>query len=985
LYAYEVKIGLLYKENGMKFPIYFTDDCFVNETEEQIFNKVQALLKAMTIEEKAELCHGGMNPPNPGQVGNGGYLLGVPRLGVPEIRMYDGPAGVTSIYETTGLPAEELLASSFSRDLAYDFGTVSGSENHMVSGNCQLGAEVDLVRTTHFNRTRDMLGEDPFLASELSATLSKGIQDEHVIATLKHFAGYVVSANPANSPDTVIDEQTLHEFYLKSFEKAIKEGGAAGVMTTYGRINGPYASNAKELLIGVLREEWKFAGLTMSDWGANHSFSLNKGMDMEMPMGAYNSTERIKKFLDSGKLKAEELDAAAGHVLYALGRTGYLSLVSLDETGRVKEEAGRIEPIRIPDVYSKCEALRQRNADIAEKIVEKGAILLKNNDEALPIQKSDYEDDGQVTLIGLGAQYPICGYGQERSYGTLEFMTSPIAELQKAAGNDTNIVCEIGLDYVGACIPAEAFFVNKEGDEHGLTRYYGINEEDGFRPAAMSMGGEGVEFTGVAERDEKEDEDEEGSLDFVPLDLFMPSSDAVDMEGFETGTVCDVDPVLSFTCGTGVQNYKNHPDGTAFKKGDAYTWKGYIEAPEDGEYQLNLQAIGGVAIFKIDVDGTGLSDVGMLKLREGTQWPWDNLVSTPEGMAICNTVVTLEKGKRYPIMVYGKALLEQKDLQMRLAWLTPSEKKNRMQAAKDAAAKSKKVVFFVHEGFKTAKGKASGALMFGEGTNICLAEDQKAFMLDVAKAVHGNGGKIAVICYNGSTFAMKEWIDAVDAVMYLWMPGQCGSKALAKLLLGQVNPGGKTPQSFPNDNADTLVTDTEEHLQTRWNGVMIPGEPNRVTCSEGIFTGYRWYEKENRKPLFPFGFGLSYTTFAYDDFAVQKENGNPVVSFSVENTGKVAGDEIVQLYIGKGVVPEYVMMAEKQLCGFERLENILPGEKRRVEIPVKEECLVYWDVKADYNVHEDGTKDKWVRVTGKRDLMVGASSSDIRFKASFDF
>ena len=158
----------------MKFPVYFTDDCFKQETEEQIFGKVKALLAAMTVEEKAELCHGGINPPNPGQVGNGGYVLGVPRLGVPEIRMYDGPAGVTSIYETTGLPAEELLASAFSEELAYEFGAVSGSENRMISGNCQLGAEVDLVRTTHFNRTRDMMGEDPFLASELSASLSKG-------------------------------------------------------------------------------------------------------------------------------------------------------------------------------------------------------------------------------------------------------------------------------------------------------------------------------------------------------------------------------------------------------------------------------------------------------------------------------------------------------------------------------------------------------------------------------------------------------------------------------------------------------------------------------------------------------------------------------------------------------------------------------------------------------------------------------------------
>ena len=970
----------------MKYPLYFTDDCFRYETEEQIFEKVKALLLVMTVEEKAELCHGGINPPVPGQVGNGGYVHGVPRFGVPEIRMYDGPAGVTSIYETTGLPAEEVLASTFSRSLAYEFGAVSGSENHMISGNCQLGAEVDLVRTTHFNRTRDMMGEDPFLASELAVPLTKGIQDNHAITTLKHFAGYVVSANPANSPDTVIDEQTLHEFYLKTFEKAIKEGGAAGVMTTYGRVNGPYASNAKALLIGVLREEWKFAGLVMSDWGANHSFSLNKGLDVEMPMGAYNSTERIMKFLENGKLTMAELDAAAGHVLYALGRTGYLSLVAMDENGNVMEEAGRTEPIRIPDVYDVSKELREKNAAIAEKIVEKGAILLKNDNATLPINKEDYEDNEKVTCIGLGAKYPICGYGQERSYGTLKYMTSPITELQALAGEGANVDCEIGLDYVGQCIPTDVLYINAEGDDHGLTRYYGITEKDGFRPPAMNMGGAGLEFTGVAEHDKKEDvDDEEGSLDFVPLDLFMPSNDAADMEGFETGSVCCIDPVLSFTCGTGEQNYMNHEDGTAFEKGDAYTWKGYLEAPEDGEYQLNLQAIGGIAIFQMDIDGTGLSDVGLIKLREGTQWPWDNLVCTPEGMAVCNTVVTLEKGKRYPIMIYAKALLNKKNLQVRLAWLTPSQKHANIQSAIDAASKSKKVVFFAHNGFRIARGKASGALVFGEGTDLSLEAEQKQLLLDVAQAVHGNGGKMIVVCYNGSTFTMKEWIDDVDALMYMWMPGQCGSKALAKLLLGAVNPGGKAPQSFHNDNEDTLITDTEEHKRIRWDGEFIPGEPSKVTCTEGIFTGYRWYDKENRKPLFPFGHGLSYTTFAYDDFAVEAVDGNPVVTFTVENTGAVAGDEIVQLYIGEGQVPEYAMVAKKQLCGFERMEHIQPGEKRTVSIPVKEECLMFWDIQADYTLRPDGTKDKWRRITGERSLMVGASSEDIKYTTTFKF
>lgn len=963
----------------MRFPEYFTDSCWKEESEDVIEQKIEALLCEMTTEEKAELCHGGINPPVPGQVGNGGYLKGVPRLGAPEIRMYDGPAGVTSIYETTGLPAEELLASTFSRRLAYEFGKVTGSENKMISGNCQLGAEADLVRTTHFNRTRDMLGEDPYLAGELLVPLVKGIQDNHVMAILKHFAGYVVSANPANSPDTVIDEQTMHELYLAPFEKAIQEGNAAGVMTAYNRVNGPYAAASEYLLKEVLREEWAYKGLTMCDWGGNHSFSLSKGMDIEMPMGAYNSTERILRFLENGKLSEEDLNQAVRHVLNGLAKAGYLSLVTLDESGRVLTEADRIEPIRMPDTYREKEAVRKENAAIAEEITVKGAVLLKNENQALPLCPKDYKEEESIAVVGIGGLYPVCGYGQERSYGTLEYMKAPVMELQQATGRKDAFVMQPGIDLVGRVIPSDALYTEEDGEEHGLKRCYGITKEDGYRPPLMSMGGAGEEFTGVASRDAEEDDED---LDFKPMDLFMPGSDAADMDGYETGSICCVDKTLEFTCGCQNKTYRNDAAGNAFIQGEAYTWKGCLLAPEDGEYQLNLQAIGGIAVFKMDVDGTGYRDIGLIKMREGTQWPWGNLVCTPEGMEVCCTRITLEKGKRYPIVVYGKALLKEKDLQLRLAWVTPSQAAKQRKDAIEAAEKAKKTLYFVHSGFKTAYGQTSGALSFQEGTDLELDKEQKELLFDLSEAVHKNGGQLIVLAYHGSAFAMKSWIDKTDALMYMWMPGQSGSTALRKLLLGEAVPGGKIAQSFPNTNEDTLITDSLEHKKERWDGEEIPGKPLRVTASEGIYSGYRWYDKEGREPLFEFGFGLSYTTFAYSDLQIINQNNKIRVQFMVENTGEYAGDEIVQVYLGAGEAPPYVMMPQKQLCGFERLEGMQPKEKRMVSIEVPERSLMYWDIHKEKIQRENGTKDKWQKATGIRKILVGASSLDIRLKGT---
>lgn len=968
----------------MKFPEFFTKDCFRVESEAVIEGKIHALLRTMTDEEKAELCHGGINPPEVGQVGNGGYLKGVPRLGVPEIRMYDGPAGVTSVYETTGLPAEEMLASSWSKELAERYGSVTGSENQMISGNCQLGAEVDLVRTTHFNRTRDMLGEDPYLAGELAVPLVKGIQKHHVMAVLKHFAGYIVSVNPADTADMAIDEQTMQELYLRPFERCIHEGDALGVMTTYSRINGPYAANAEPLISDVLRDQWGYRGLTMCDWGGNHSFSLAKGMDMEMPMGAYNSTERILKFLEQGKLSKERLDAAAGHVLYALGKAGYLSLVTMEEKGRVQEEEGRVSPIRMPDTYGQQSELRKENAGIAEEIALKGAVLLKNEQEALPLTRQDCGGEGDVALVGFGGSYAICGYGQERSYGTLSYMLPPIEALQELSESPGAFHARIGIDYAGTRIASEYLYTKAEGEEHGLIRYYGISREDGYRPPLMSMnaGGGGEEFFGVASRDEEEDE-EEGSLDFRPMELFMPGSDAADMEGKETGSSFGIDEVLEFTCGADHHTWKNQRDGTAFPKGNAYTWKGYLQVEEDGEYQINLQGIGGIVVCKMDLDGTGYREIGSVKLREGTQWPWGNLACTPEGMEICATRVELKAHRRYPILVYGKALLKEKDLQLRLAWVTPEMKRRHREEAILAAAKAKKTVYFIHQGFQLARGQAKGGMSFAEGTDLTLEQEQEELLHEVAKAAHGHGGKLIVAAYNGSAFAMKSWIAEAEALLYLWMPGQSGSRALAKLLLGQESPCGKLPQSFPDVNENTPVTDTPEHRKERWEGIKEPGRPKRIYASEGIYTGYRWYDKEGRKPLFPFGHGLTYTTFAYSDLIIQKEGGT-AVTVTVENTGSRTGTEIVQVYLGEGEAPSYAMMPVKQLCGFARLDRLVPGEKRRVTIRIPEASFFYWDIKASLTRDARGYLGKWKKAGGSRRILVGASAEDIRLEGRIE-
>ena len=601
----------------MRYAKYFELSDLKRESDEILSRKVQALLEAMTEEEKLNLCHGHQNPEGM-QVANAGYLPGIPRLGVPEIRMYDGPAGVTSVYETTGLPVQEMLASSWDPQLAYQYGKVEGSENFAISGNTQLGSQYDVVRVPQFGRNKDMLGEDPFLVTKLAVPETKGIQDQGAVAALKHFGVASIGTDMQNAADQLVDEQTLHEIVFPPFEAAAKEGRAGAFMCCYNKFNGAYSSANVYAQKKVLRDMWGYKGYVMSDWGANHSLSTGKGMDMEMPNGAYNSNERILKGIEKGRLSWDDVNAAAAHVLFGIGMAGYLSLVELDENGQVKVEEGRYEPIRMKDRYTESvkAGLLNENAKICLEIARKGAVLLKNEKETLPLSPDDYTGEKAVAMIGLGAVKLLSGSGQERSYGRISRMKAPAEELKRLAGKDSNVLSAVGLDFFGETIPEEAFWQDKAMTKHGLLRTYGVDEsnaeispflamilankekENEQTPEEMNalMGGGGKEFKGVASSDDEEDE----PIDFIPN---LGSPLVGDMEGYETGSFCCVDEKIDFTVGTsngGInQNYKNAGDGTAFVKGSVYTWDSFLTVPVSGEYTLILQAIGGNTVFRI--------------------------------------------------------------------------------------------------------------------------------------------------------------------------------------------------------------------------------------------------------------------------------------------------------------------------------------------------------------------------------------------------
>ena len=938
--------------------------------------------------------------------------------------MYDGPAGVTSVYETTGLPVQEMLAASWDTELAYKYGHVEGSENFAISGNTQLGSQFDVVRLPQFSRNKDMLGEDPFLTTALAVPETKGIQEAGAVATLKHFGAASIGSDMQNAADQIVSEQTLHEIVFPPFEAAAKEGRAGSFMCCYNKFNGAYASANEYAQKTVMRDMWNFKGYMMSDWGANHSLSTAKGMDMEMPNGTYNSNERIRKGIAKGRLTWEDVDKAAGHVLYGFGLAGYLSLVELDENGAVKVEEGRTEPIRMKDRYTESvkAGLLNDNAEICLEIARKGTILLKNEDKALPLTEDDYTGGNSVAMLGLGATHLLSGASQERSYGRISRMKAPAEEVRRLAGADAGIEAEIGIDFFGQTIPAGNLFQDEAMTKPGLVRTYGIDQkyeeippfmamamgleagktgEDGpdmppapggmppfpggDAPEGMPpfpggdapdlnamMGGGGKEFKGVASSDDEEDE----PVDFHPV---MGGNLAGDMEGHETGSFCCVDEQIEFTAGTSDgrinQNYKNAGDGTAFPKGSIYTWEGFLTVPASGMYTLILQAIGGSTNFKIEVGGK-YETVGSTELREGAQWPWGSLVCTEEGMEIHGANVNLEAGRAYPIRLLANASIAHKDLQIRLCWITPEQRKADYDRAIAAAAKAKKVLFFLCENYAFRDVEAPQATFMMSGLpSLQVPADQMKFLLDVKAAMKPDAKLIAVHNY-GQLYALGEVAETADALLNIWTPGQEGGLAVAEILLGRLNPAGKIAITVPAKEEDTLATDIPEHRMTRYEGYVKDGK-KYIDFDEGIFCGYRWYDKEGVKPLYAFGHGLSYTTFSYSDLSVNGSN----VTFTVTNTGERTGTEIAQVYLGAADVPEGVQMAIKQLCGFSRIEDLLPGESRTVSVAIPERSFCYWYTEGDVISRPDGTKDKWVKAKGTRKVMVGPASDNLPLAA----
>jgi beta-glucosidase len=389
----------------------------------------------------------------------------------------------------------------------------------------------------------------------------------------------------------------------------------------------------------------------------------------------------------------------------------------------------------------------------------------------------------------------------------------------------------------------------------------------------------------------------------------------------------------------------------ALAAGSTSTWTGTLTADTAGDYEIRLQTSGGRGTIAFDqpappadnAAGAGGRGAGGGPGRGGRGGGGGAAGLLPTALGLNNpvTMAHFDAGQSKPITVSATAGA-QAPIEIRLAWIPPGWREKKIAEAADAARRAHTAVVFAYD--EGSEGRDRPSLSLPGGQDALIA------------AVAAANPRTVVVLNNGAPILMP-WADSVAGILQMWYPGQEGADATSAILTGEAAPGGRLPVTFPKRAEDAPTADPARY----------PGVNGHGAYSEGIFVGYRWYDAQNIAPLFPFGHGLTYTTFEYTNLRVTTAaDGGNDVRVTIRNSGTRAGSEVVQAYVGPPPSPP-VPMATRALAAFARV-TLEPGRSQDVTMHIDPRAWRYW------------SNGSWTVAGGTREVMLGASSRDIRLK-----
>ena len=798
--------------------------------------RVEDLIQRMTLEEKIALLCGYQDF----------YLHPCERLGIPAFKLADGPLGVASwgmFGKATAFPSSLALTASWNRDLATRTGDCYGQEWRARGIHFLLGPGVNIYRSSKCGRNFEYMGEDPYLASEMVVPFIKGVQDRGVIATLKHFIANEQEFDRYNVSSEV-SERALREIYLPPFEAAVKCADVKAVMAAYNPLNGIHCTENKDL-IDILKKEWRFQGILMSDWASTHSAdkAANNGLDLEMGSHSWFTQEKLLPLIEQGVVTEKTINEKVRRIYGTCMEMGFFD--------RNQQDAS------IPTYNPQANRL-------ALEVAREGMVLLKNEDHLLPLRKAS-----KIAVIGPNASHTI------------------------ATDRKHNVD---GITYGGGgSSKVQPWYV--------VSILQGIEEE---YPDAEILYTEGVSNQYKSTLFKSSQFHTADGTPGLQAKYYNVSGTSLAMER--------ADRYVNFSWWG-----KPHQD-----LGEEYRveWDGYVDVDRNDSIMFFVDAQGA---YRLWVDGNLCIDAS------GAQ-------SHHQGQV----ALVGQKGK---------------SLHVKLEYANQQNTPAEIRMGYDYQGNLN-----FAEAVRLARQADVVICCAGLDGSLELESHDRPFELpygqeQLIKKLAQVNPNIIVSLHAGGGVKMSPWIDSVKAVVHLFYPGQEGGKAFAEIVSGKVNPSAKLPFSIEKEWKDSPAYG--HYDETR--------KDRKVYYKEGIFVGYRGYDQKQIEPLFPFGHGLSYTSFEYSDLQLKRLAGELELSFSLTNTGDCDGAEVVQVYVHDPVSKEARPL--KELKGFEKV-LLRPDETRKVTIRLPKSSFQYFSEQ----------KNDWVFEPGDFEIWVGSSSKDIRLK-----
>ncbi len=808
--------------------------------------RVESILQKMTLEEKIDAI-GGL----------GFDVRGLERLGIPQLKVADSPFGVRRDSRANSMVGGIALAATWNPKLALETGTQIGRDARSRGVAYSLGPGVNIYRSPLNGRNFEYLGEDPYLGSRMVVPFIQGVQSQGVSSTVKHFLGNN-SEYWRNTSDSVIDERTMREIYLPIFEAAVKDAKTGSVMSSYNITNGTYMSANSDIVQGILKGDWKFQGVFMSDWGAAHDTlgTVNGGLDLEMPTGAFMNRQSVLPLIKQGKIKESTIDDKVRRLLRTAIRFGWLDR---------------------PQEDSSIPKFNQQGRQAALQAARESIVLLKNQGNLLPLGKQK-----NIAVIGPnGFTTPVLGGGSASIpiFQSVSFLNG----ISNFLGTNANVTYARGID-----------------------SYSNLANQTAFSGDVKAEFFDNTELSGTPAKTENVLNMNLGKL----------------VEGFNFGNSTEFEAV---SAGEKPVTFSTFAGGKTMSA----RWTGDFKPIANGEFEFFVQqaGFGEFSNYRLYVDGKLVRD------------RWAITTAATESIRLSLDA----KPHKIVLEFKVKGGMAQPFVRLGIVQTGNWVEQNAIELAKKAD------VVVVPVGFDTVTETENFDRTFS------LPPGQNELIQKLAK-VNRN---IVVVINAGGGVDMKPWIDQVSGVLHAWYAGQEGGTALAEILFGATNPSGRLPATFERNAEDNPT----------FNNYYPAENSVKVNYKEGVFVGYRGYEKNNVQPLFPFGFGLSYTSFAYSDLSVKPlTEGQFEISFNVKNTGKVGGADVAQVYVGSKKDSK-VARPIKELKGFEKV-FLKAGETKKVSVTLDKRAFSYFDVNSK----------NWRAEAGDYDILVGRSSAEIVLK-----